>query len=433
MDNGLVKNSVFNLSYRGFNVLYPLITTAYISRIFLADGVGEIAFAINIVTYFTLAASLGIPNYAVKVLARVRNDSGLLNRRFSELAVLIFISSVIAALLYWGTASLVYRGDELGLNMSLALGLMVASNIFNYDWLFESVEDFRYLAYRSITIKVVALFLMFLSVKTRDDIIIYCFIYAGITVGNNIWNLVSFRRYARYVFQGLVVRQHFGPVITLFAAAFATEVYTLVDSTMLGVMCPPEFLGYYSNASRVVRASFGMVFAAIAVFNPRLNYLYQSGGSVAYRETFQKFYNLGMYIAIPVAAGLFVLAPLVMTLLFGEAFAPGILTLRMLSCLIVVFVLASVFGHVGLIIYGKEKVLLYAAVAGAVINFTLNWILIPRYMHQGAAIASLLSECLITLMLVIVSLNCCRIELVNKKIAVLGLLSVLLCTGCVLI
>ena len=70
MDNGLVKNSVFNLSYRGFNVLYPLITTAYISRIFLADGVGEIAFAINIVTYFTLAASLGIPNYAVKVLAR---------------------------------------------------------------------------------------------------------------------------------------------------------------------------------------------------------------------------------------------------------------------------------------------------------------------------------------------------------------------------
>ena len=235
------------------------------------------------------------------------------------------------------------------------------------------------------------------------------------------------------MFQGLVVRQHFGPVITLFAAAFATEVYTLVDSTMLGVMCPPEFLGYYSNASRVVRASFGMVFAAIAVFNPRLNYLYQSGGSVAYRETFQKFYNLGMYIAIPVAAGLFVLAPLVMTLLFGEAFAPGILTLRMLSCLIVVFVLASVFGHVGLIIYGKEKVLLYAAVAGAVINFTLNWILIPRYMHQGAAIASLLSECLITLMLVIVSLNCCRIELVNKKIAVLGLLSVLLCTGCVLI
>ena len=56
MDILIIKNSAFNLGYRGFNVLYPLITTAYISRIFLADGVGEIAFAVNIVTYFTLAA-----------------------------------------------------------------------------------------------------------------------------------------------------------------------------------------------------------------------------------------------------------------------------------------------------------------------------------------------------------------------------------------
>lgn len=433
MSSSLIENSAFNLSYRGFNVLYPLITTAYISHIFLAEGVGQIAFAINIVTYFTLAASLGIPNYAVKVLARVRNNSLLLNRRFSELAAFIFVSSVLAALLYGGTVMIFFRGDELKLNMAVALGFMVVSNIFYYDWLFESVEDFRYLAYRSITIKVAALLLMFLTVKTRQDIITYCYIFAGITVANNLWNMVSFRRYAHYVSEELDIRQHFSPVFTLFAAAFATEVYTLLDSTMLGVLCPPEYLGYYSNASRVVRASFGMVFAAIAVFNPRLNYLYHSGGHEAYRKTFQRFYNVGMYIAIPVAACLFLLAPLVMTLLFGEAFTPGILTLRMLSCLIVIFTMASVFGHIGLIIYGKEKVILIAAVTGAVLNFCLNSMLIPLYMHQGAAIASLISECVVTLLLVTVSLKCCKIELINRKIVLLAFFSIILCVGCVLI
>lgn len=433
MSSSLIENSAFNLSYRGFNVLYPLITTAYISHIFLAEGVGQIAFAINIVTYFTLAASLGIPNYAVKVLARVRNNSGLLNRRFSELAAFILVSSVLAALLYAGTVMLVFRGDELKLNMAIALVMMVVSNIFYYDWLFESVEDFRYLAYRSITIKVVALVLMFLTVKTRDDILIYCYIFAGITVANNLWNLASFRRYAHYVSEELDIRQHLGPVFTLFAAAFATEVYTLLDSTMLGVMCPPEYLGYYSNASRVVRASFGLVFAAIAVFNPRLNYLYHSDSQEAYKKTFQRFYNVGMYIAIPAAAALFMLAPLVMTLMFGDSFTPGILTLRMLSCLIIVFTLASVFGHIGLIIYGKEKVILVAAVTGAVLNFTMNRMLIPLYMHQGAAVASLISECVVTLLLVTVSLKCCKIELMNRNIALLALLSVMLCVGCVLI
>lgn len=435
MDILIIKNSAFNLGYRGFNVLYPLITTAYISRIFLADGVGEIAFAVNIVTYFTLAASLGIPNYAIKVLAPVKNDAVALNRRFSELSSFIFISSLVCTLLYYLLLVWLFGHDTSGerLNMGLILGLMVVANIFNYDWLFEAVEDFKYLAYRSIIIKVTALLIMFLMVNTRDDILVYCLIYAGITVANNLWNFVSAHRYVCYSCHQLDIRSHLSPVFTLFAAAFATEIYTLLDSTMLGVMCDAEYLGYYSNASRVVRASFGMVFAAIAVFNPRLNFLYKTANGKEYRMMFQKFYNVGMYLAIPAATGLFVFAPWIMTLMFGGAFIPGIFTLRLLSCLIIIFTLASIFGHVGLIIYGKEKYLLVAAVFGAVINFFLNMVLIPKYMHQGAAVASLISECLITFLLVVVSMKCCKVKLLNRRLAALSAFCVALCIGSVLI
>lgn len=435
MNKSLVKNSIFNISYRGYNVVYPVITSAYISRIFLADGVGEIAFAINIVTYFTLAASLGIPNYAIKVLSPLINDKIALNRKFSELATFIFFSSMVATLLYYMVVMLLYGQtvSSVRFQMGVIMGLMVVTNIFNYDWLFESMEDFRYLAYRSITIKTIALLLMFLTVKTRDDILIYCLIYAGITAANNIWNFASARRYVCYSYRQLDIHCHLSPVFTLFAAAFATEVYTLLDSTMLGIMCPPENLGYYSNASRLVRASFGLVFASIAVFNPRLNYLYKSGNREDYNRLFQKFYDMGMYIAFPAAAALFVSAPWVMTILFGDDFIPGIVTLRLLSCLIIIFTLAMVFGHIGLIIYGKEKVLLLAAVVGAIINFSLNTLLIPAYQHQGAAMASIVSECLITLLLISVSLKCCRIQLLNKRLVVLAVSCLAICTGCVLI
>ena len=435
MDSNLLKNSAFNLVYRGFNVLYPLITSAYISRIFMADGVGEIAFAVNIVTYFALAASLGIPNYAIKVLAPVKNDKVTLNRRFSELSSFIFFSSLVSTLLYYILIGCIYGHDVFGerSSISLILGMIVVANIFNYDWLFEAMEDFRYLAYRSIIIKVIALSMMFMAVKTRGDILVYCLIYAGITVANNLWNFVSARRYVSYSWSHLDIRSHLSPVLTLFAAAFATEVYTLLDSTMLGVMCEPEYLGYYSNASRVVRASFGMVFAAIAVFNPRLNYLYKTGNCEEYRVVFQRFYDVGMYLAVPAATGLFILAPWVMTLMFGEAFVPGVFTLRLLSCLIIIFTMASVFGHVGLVIYGKEKYLLFAAVAGAVINFSLNIVLIPSYMHQGAAMASLVSECLVTILLLVVSVRYCGVHLFNRRLATLSAFCVALCLGSLLI
>ena len=117
-----------------------------------------------------------------------------------------------------------------------------------------------------------------------------------------------------------------------------------------------------------------------------------------------------------------------MTSLFGDSFSDGIETLRLLSFLIVVFTMATVFGHIGLIIYGKERVLLYAAILGAIVNFTLNQLLIPIYSHNGAAIASLISEILVAILLVYTSLKCCRIKLLSGKLLVSMGLSIVIYT-----
>ena len=66
----LVKNSIFNMIYKGFTALFPLITTSYISRVLLPAGVGRVGYANTIVAYFVLIASLGIPTYGVKAIAQ---------------------------------------------------------------------------------------------------------------------------------------------------------------------------------------------------------------------------------------------------------------------------------------------------------------------------------------------------------------------------
>lgn len=426
MTVSFAKKSVFSLVNRGYNVLFQVVTAAYISRIFFAEGVGEIMFVINIVTYFVLAASLGIPNYAVKVLAPVRDEQITLNKRFTELAVLIFISSVVASLFYYSTVSLIFN-DITELKMAYALGLMVIANMFNYDWLFESVEDFKYLACRSILVRSLALLFIFTLVHSPEDVFEYCLIYSSCTILSNLLNFVSHRKYVHFIFGHLEISQHLKPVFILFAAAFATEMYTLLDSTMLGIMCPPEYLGYYSNASKAARAFFYAIFAAISVFNPSLNYIYKTGNISVYKKMLKRFYETALCIAFPSMIILNLGAPLIMTLLFGEAFSPGILTLRLMSPLLIILTMAYVFGHVCLIIYGKEKVILYAAMIGAFVNFCLNQLLIPSYAHNGAAIASIVSEFAVAVFLVINSLLVCRISLLSKKIIVMFMLSVILC------
>lgn len=53
---------------------------------------------------------------------------------------------------------------------------------------------------------------------------------------------------------------------------------------------------------------------------------------------------------------------------------------------------------------------------GAVINFTLNYILIPVCAQNGAAIASLIGELAVTVILVVSSLRSVYVNLLNKDI-----------------
>lgn len=412
--NNMAKNSLFNILYKGCNVLYPMIVSAYISRIFMADGVGQIYFAINIITYFTIAASLGIPNYAVKILASQRDCRCEINKRFSEMASLIFISSAGVSVIYYISIFFMYSGSQR--IISFILGLMLISNVFNYDWLYEALEKFSYLAIRTIIIKACTLLFMFLFVKSRDDVIVYCFLYSMTTVFNNISNRIFAGKYVSFTKEGLDFKNHIKPVLILFAAAFATELYTLLDSTMLGIMCESRYLGYYTNASKTVRAAYGVLFAATGVYNPRLSYIYGIGDKKAYKAILQKYYDMSMWLAIPAMLGLMILSDKITVLLFGIDFIPATITLKILSVLIVIFTLATVFGHIPLVIYGKERNILYATIVGAIINFSLNQLMIPFLNNNGAAIASIASETIVTFILMYSSLKFVRIKIINKNL-----------------
>ena len=66
MDNKVRKNSIYSLLKAFSQVVFPLITFPYISRVLHAENVGKVNFANSIISYVSLAASLGITTYAVR-------------------------------------------------------------------------------------------------------------------------------------------------------------------------------------------------------------------------------------------------------------------------------------------------------------------------------------------------------------------------------
>ena len=72
MQKSLTKNSIYNVIYTIANILFPFATSIYVSRILLPAGVGKVASAQNIVSYFVTLAALGLPSYGVREFAKVR-------------------------------------------------------------------------------------------------------------------------------------------------------------------------------------------------------------------------------------------------------------------------------------------------------------------------------------------------------------------------
>ncbi len=70
----LAKNAVFNFIKCFSNIIFPIISFPYASRILLPQGIGAVNFANSTVEYFILIAELGIGTYAAREAARIRDD-----------------------------------------------------------------------------------------------------------------------------------------------------------------------------------------------------------------------------------------------------------------------------------------------------------------------------------------------------------------------
>ena len=133
------------------------------------------------------------------------------------------------------------------------------------------------------------------------------------------------------------------------------------------------------------------------VMLPILSREYDKGNLVKCNEYIGHVLSVLIYILFPCGCFLFFMAPEIVIVLFGESFVGGIITLRIASLLIFTLGFSNLFGTQLLLISGNERKLLFCTVIGAISNIILNLVLIPKYQNNGAAIASVISELLVTI------------------------------------
>lgn len=415
MGKSVSKNSAFSMINKGLSVIFPLVTVSYISRVLGAAGIGEVSSAQNLATYFSMAAALGIPSYGVRAIAQSKRDENSCNKTFSELFIINFISSLMATALYLIVAFF-FKINNSNMALALIFSSIIIFNIINIEWVYQGFEEYEYIMIRSLAIKIISLLLLFIFVRKKSDLVAYAFIICFGSIGNYVLNFINLKKYVKLCFCNMSLKKHIKPIMTFFVSVIAIEIYSLLDVSMLTVMSNATSVGYYSNSTKIIKAAANTLTGISAVLMPRFSYLFSEDNKNEIKKLSSQFLNVTFLISIPCCCGIILVADQIVEVLFGVDFMPAISTIRILSILIVLMPLSGgVFCQL-LLTSGKEKCYLVCVLIGTVVNAALNYILIPVFTQNGAAIASVIAEFTVSISMIVASRRTIKVNMCYRDI-----------------
>ena len=387
-------NTILNSFRMTLTVIGPLITFPYISRIFLTEGSGKINFVGSVIQIFTLFASLGFYTYGVREGAKVRDD----REKFSKFGQeLLFINILATALTYAAFLACVFFLPSFQPYRTLLLiqGLTIGFTALSMDWVFGVFEDYYYITVRQIACQIFTIASLFIFVHKAEDINLYVFLNTFAAVASCTCSVIYSRKYLFYkprkYFDYHIVT-HLSPIFALFATSLAAKVYTNIDTVLIGFMTADQNVGLYSAAVKINTVLITFFAAMSPVFMPRIISYMESNDYNSYYSLLKRILGLIMGLGLPAVVGIEMLSDQIIRLIADDSFAPAALTMRILAPIILVNACANVLYYDVLVLYKKEKSVLFCTASGAVINLIMSMILIPFFAENGAAAGSIISE-----------------------------------------
>lgn len=394
MAKSITRNYIYNLSYQILTLITPFITIPYLSRVLGTDGIGEYSFTFSVVTYFVLAANLGVSNYAQREIAYAQEDTYRQSRTFFEVNVLRFLLVLVSLVVYY----FVVASWQVSHTIYWLQALNIVAVAFDISWFFQGLEEFGKIVFRNFLVRLTNVVLIFVLIHASSDLLIYT---ALMGVMNIISGLLIWFYVPQYVHRVPIKEWHpfrnFDYILQLFLPQIAIQIYVVMDKTMLGVLSGSYAEnGYYEQADKIVKLLLTIATSLGTVMLPRISHAYAQGRRAEVKRYMLRSFQFTWFLTIPMCLGIIAIAPNFVPWFFGPGYEPVILVLQVISGIIIAVGISNVIGIQYLIPTNRQNELTLSVTLGALFNLVLNYLLIPHYQAVGVAMATLLTEFLVT-------------------------------------
>ncbi|WP_066717478.1 flippase [Clostridium sp. Marseille-P299] len=385
--NRLKKNLFYNVIYQILILIVPFITTPYVSRVFLADGLGTYSVTSAIAKYFWLFALLGMANYGNRTISISRKNKDDVSKTFWNL---FYFQAIISTIIFIAYLIYVVKIGYKAYNIiSICQIPYVLSAFFEISWFFYGTEQFRFMVIRNAIIKVVTTILIFALVRTQNDVWIYTLINAISTLAGQVLIWPFLLKNTNFVKPNWeIIKGHFKPNCILFVSVVAVSIYTLMDKIMIELLSTRSEVGYYENTEKILNMCNSITGAIGAVMLPRISYLMGKKDDTNIYMYLAKSMKYIMLISIAMSFGIAGIGKEFAIVFFGKEFAACGTSLIVISVAIMFYSWENILRTQYLLPGCRDNIFVKGTIYAAITNLILNSIFIPKLGALGAVIGT---------------------------------------------
>ncbi|SFE65217.1 oligosaccharide flippase family protein [Spirosoma endophyticum] len=392
-------NVVSLFSVNVANMLLPLLTVPYVVRIIGPERLGLLNFSQAYVAYFTLLINYGFEMSAVRTIAANRTDKALVNRTFSEViagkTLLWILSTLVFAGITWFTPD--FRSHIV---LHTCTYITCIGVVLFPIWIYQAMEDLGRVAMFNLGVKILFTLSVFLLIRQPDD---YIYQNLSISVAQVVVSVVALyvalRRFD-LTFTWPSIAQlitRFREDSTLFFSSVMITLYAGSTVFLLGLLGNAYDVGIFSAGSRLEGIARSFVSLGLnQAFFPIVASAFGSGREDGLRVVRTTFFPLVAFMTV-VSLVLWVIAPVFITLFYGDKFHDAILVLRIVSLLPILIGVSNLLGLHTMLNLRMDKAFFRITAIGSVVGLALNSLLIQKMGFIGAAYAWVAAEAYIAL------------------------------------
>lgn len=420
----IIKNSIYQFSTSLVSKLGSLIFTIILARLLLPELFGLYSLALSVILMFAVFSELGISTALVKY---VSSEIGKGNEKtasaylkyFTKIKLFfIFVSVIILGIFANLVANTIYQKP---IFLALLAGIFYVFFLELVSFLestFQASSNFRKIFYKEILLQIsritfvsIAVVLSLKYMLNQETTLMM------IIVGLSLAFFFSFfflllnlkrKKFSNSMSLSKEQKQQIKKFL-IFTSVIALSgvFFSYIDKIMLGYFLDAEFVGYYTAAVSFIGALSPLIgFAAVVLF-PMFTKLKGKQLSAGLKKSVR----LTILVSFAIFLATILFSYFITLIIYGKEYLPSVNILQLLSPLIFTIPLIALYNSYFLS-QDKPQIVSKFLIFSTLVNIILNYILIsnlliygPIYSVYGAAIATIISQIVYLLGLILIKKN----------------------------